>query len=590
MTQPAPIPTPTTKLGQYSIFEKLGEGGMGEVFLATREGVPCVLKTLRPEAAQDEIAVARFVREAEIGARVRHRNVASVLRSGHEDGVLTIELELVRGKDLKTIAHSLLAEERLLPYPISISALLGILDGLDHIHRLTDGDGRPLGIVHRDLSLRNLMLSYDGVPKIIDFGVARAELDDFRTKPGVVPGTLRFVSPELAKGEPVDHRSDLYAAGLVAYELLCGTPVVAPNQNPLSIIRAVIETTPVPLDVANPEIPQELAAVVMKALAKDRNQRWQSAAELKAAIERAVPTWARLEQALLSKFLRAWFKEDAERADALFDTLEAWRASGLSPWHQDDDELTAVRPMSGFEGVEEEFASTTGLRFPTRVRQATRPPSGTTPEERLLVSQAIARPRAAPRPMVWLIAGLIALSAATISVATVMLRPQRVEQIPLEGSEPTPVAAIRAALPQQEVREAPEVAASPKASASPRASASLKASASPLALAPSSAPKPPLRQPAPPTPPVARTSVEPPLATSAPAISRLAALAKELQRSSAHPLSQDPAFQAFVDEVTSRARLLPEKGRRSAMAQLDLLIDSGEVARVRPILEALEPN
>ena len=182
--------------------------------------------------------------------------------------------------------------------------------------------------------------------------------------------------------------------------------------------------------------------------AKDRNQRWQSAAELKAAIERAVPTWARLEQALLSKFLRAWFKEDAERADALFDTLEAWRASGLSPWHQDDDELTAVRPMSGFEGGEEEFASTTGLRFPTRVRQATRPPSGTTPEERLLVSQAIARPRAAPRPMVWLIAGLIALSAATISVATVMLRPQRVEQIPLEGSEPPPVTAIRAAPPQ----------------------------------------------------------------------------------------------------------------------------------------------
>lgn len=546
---------------------------MGEVFLATREGVPCVLKTLRPEAAQDEVAVARFLREAEIGARVRHRNVASVWRSGPEDGVLTIELELVRGKDLRTIAQSLLAEERLLPYPISIAALLGVLDGLDHIHGLTDGDGRPLGIVHRDLSLRNLMLSYDGVPKIIDFGVARAELDDFRTKPGVVPGTLRFVSPELAKGEPVDHRSDLYAAGLVLYELLSGTAVVAPNQNPLSTMRAVIEAAPAPLDVANPEIPGALSAVVMKALAKDREQRWQSAAELKAAIERAVPTWAGLEQALLSKFLRAWFKEDAQRADALFDALEARRAVGFTASLQDDDELTAVRPMSGFEGVEEELSSTTGLRFPTRARQAKRPPSGATPGERLLASQAIARPRASPRATIWLISGLVALAAATISVATVMLRPHRVEEIPLEVSEPPPVTAIRAALPPQ---EAP---ASPRASAAPNVSP----------MAPGTA-KPPLRRPAPPQPTIARASVEPPLATSAPAISRLAALSKELLRSSAHPLSQDPAFQAFVDEVTSRARLLPENKRKSVLAQLDLLIDSGEIVRVKPILEALEPN
>lgn len=558
MSERSPIATEANKLGRYSIFEKLGEGGMGEVFLATRDGVPCVLKTLRREAARDEVAVARFKREAEIGARVRHRNVASVLRSGYEDGVFAIELELVRGKDLRTLAHSLLAEQRLLPYPISIAAILGVLDGLEHIHGLADDQGRPLGVVHRDLSLRNLMLGYDGIPKIIDFGVARAELDDFRTRPGVVPGTLRFVSPELARGEAVDHRSDLYAVGLVLYELLCGAPVVPPGGDPLSTIRSVIEGAPTPLHLANPDIPQTLSAVVMKALAKDREARWQSAAELKEAITRAAPTWAAIESSLIGTFLRIWFKEDAQRADAFVDALEASRALVEPPGTEDDDALTAVRPMSGFEEAQEELASTTGLRLPTRQRRI----STATPEERLLPSQALMHPRSTLRPATWLIAAVTALAVSGISVAA-LRRPYPVKQIPLASTPGPPVTAIQAkaaesAAPREEVQPEPHVAAKP----TPRRAAQPKLLSPKATPNPAAAPRPP---------------------------SKLAALSAALRDSKAHPLSQDPSFQPFVDEVTARARGLSDRQRRTVMSQLDLLIDTGEVARLRPILEALDP-
>ncbi|MFO0726444.1 MAG: serine/threonine-protein kinase [Myxococcota bacterium] len=558
-------PQPTGSLGRYLIYRKLSEGGMGELFLATRDGHPCVLKTLRANLAYDPVVLARFEREALVGTRIRHPNIAKVERFGREDGVLCIEMELVRGRDLRAMTADLLRADRLLPYPVSVTAVCDLLSGLEHVHRLTDEHHVPLNIVHRDLSLRNLMLGFDGTARIVDFGVARATIDDFRTQPGAVVGTVRFLSPELARGEVVDHRSDVYSMGCVLYELLTGAAVVPSNSNRLAMMRAVVEDEPARPEQVNPDIPQDLATVVMRGIEKDRAQRWQTAGDFRDALRACAPQWAGLSTSKMGMFLETWFRDDARAVNELVAAIEARSARNAALEAAELDDLTMVRPMSGFDEVEERISDRTGLVFPARSKVSRSVPRAMTlptPVERLVVSDAGAPSPIARRGRWSLAAGATVIGTLVGLLVYVTSRQPLVEPSPrvVETPAPLPVTAVQA---------------------------------SPIGAREAAAPPP--KTPALRTPPPSRPAVSKPAVASEPPSpapprpdSKLAATLARLERSTAQPISKDPAFSDFVDEATAAAARLPEAERRSVMGQLDLFIDTGDVSRARAIMRRLE--
>jgi serine/threonine-protein kinase len=282
----------------YRIISELGSGGYGKVFLAQREGSGSlsVIKTLHEKLALDVTARSRFLREAQLGALLDHDHVARLEDAWFEGEVLWTSYELVPGHDLEAITM-----KRALPPAIAVGIMVRVLAGLHHAHELRGPDGARLEPVHRDVSPKNVMIGYGGEVKLIDFGIARAPVGAFRTQPGVLVGTLRYLSPEQAAGAEVDRRSDVYSAGAVLFELLAGRPLVEASEMG-AILRAIS------LDGPPPVMPR-LDPVIARALKKDRSQRYATALELKEAIVAAVPDLARTETVAIGGFVSALFPE-----------------------------------------------------------------------------------------------------------------------------------------------------------------------------------------------------------------------------------------------------------------------------------------
>ncbi|MFO0722856.1 MAG: protein kinase [Myxococcota bacterium] len=563
--------------GRYELLQLLAEGGMGQVHLARRDGSDglCVLKTLRADVMGDDVSSKRFVREAQLAAYLAHPNIARLLDAGVEDGTFCIAFEYVAGKDIESMMHELRAQQKLLPYQVAVSAIIGILDGLDHAHNATGPTGQPLGVVHRDLSPRNMMLTFEGTAKVIDFGVARASLEDFKTAPGMVMGTFRYVSPEMARASPIDRRSDVYATGVVLYELLSGFEVVPHRQAAVEMLRAVVTDVPAPLAEVNKAIPIELSKVVMQAIEKSPAQRWQSAAEFRSAIVAAVPEWANTPRRVLAEFLRTWFKEDAARSAAIVELGSLGEPGERTRTVVLEDALRATIeiPVADFSELEEQLATRTGLVFPevpeptrsvvmepTRAAQTRLIDARSQPGEVARLSEKPSPPPARPRATSLLVGAGLAVGlagglAAGIRIGSQGTQPTVVEVSPTSEPSPVVVAARPGSPTPSPIASVPPV--TPVRSASPRPSRTPEATKAP-----------------PPSPPV-RTS-------------RLSELAAALRSSNQASLTQDPAFKPFVDLVTASLANLPEEQRRVVKAHLNRLIDTGDVARVSAIVGILE--
>ena len=232
---------------------------MAQVYLAQKDGSPdiCVLKQLLGELAGHATAGKRFYREAHVASYLSHPNIARTIDAGFEDDAFCIAMEFISGRDVESMMHLLMRQGRMLPYEVSLAVTLGVLDGLAYAHDALDPEGNRLEVVHRDLSPRNIMLSFDGEVKIIDFGLARGRVDDFKTAPGMILGTLRYVSPEQAVADPIDRRSDLYSIAVVLYEMLTGRPLVSDGK-PLEVLTEVVNRVPSLLSEMNPHLPIEL--------------------------------------------------------------------------------------------------------------------------------------------------------------------------------------------------------------------------------------------------------------------------------------------------------------------------------------------
>lgn len=337
---------------------------MAQVYLACRDGAatPCVLKQLHMELEDNPTAAKRFQREANIASRLRHANIASVISAGIEDGTFCIGMELIAGQTVEALMMELSKSGERIPLAMTVRILLEVLDGAAYAHALTDEDGTPLKIVHRDLSPRNVMVSYDGEVKIIDFGVARGRIDAFQTAPGMMVGTLRYMSPEQAMAEGVDHRSDLYTLGVVLHEMLTGAPVISETRA-VDVLNRVISDPLAPLSEVAPHLPRGLGEVVARATQKHPANRYATADEMRSALAAAytsacdgaeIGALARRLFPEHVKQTRAWFEEvrsAARMADALeHDTLTEATAPSLDfathPMITPPPRIESVRPRA----------------------------------------------------------------------------------------------------------------------------------------------------------------------------------------------------------------------------------------------------
>ncbi|MEV5593389.1 Stk1 family PASTA domain-containing Ser/Thr kinase [Streptomyces sp. NPDC052496] len=269
--------------GRYELGSVLGRGGMAEVYLAhdTRLGRTVAVKTLRVDLARDPSFQARFRREAQSAASLNHPSIVAVYDTGEDyvDGVSIpyIVMEYVDGSTLRELLHS---GRKLLPER-SLEMTIGVLQALEYSHRA--------GIVHRDIKPANVMLTRTGQVKVMDFGIARAMGDAgmTMTQTAAVIGTAQYLSPEQAKGEQVDARSDLYSTGCLLYELLTVRPPFV-GDSPVAVAYQHVREEPQPPSAFDPEITPEMDAIVLKALVKDPDYRYQSADEMRADIEAAL--------------------------------------------------------------------------------------------------------------------------------------------------------------------------------------------------------------------------------------------------------------------------------------------------------------
>ncbi|HEU4728234.1 MAG TPA: protein kinase, partial [Kofleriaceae bacterium] len=296
----------------YQILAKLATGGMAEIFLARGEGVAgveryCVLKRILRDRASDVQFVRMFLDEARLAAQLQHAHIAQVYDIGKLGDSYFFTMEYVHGETVRALLHRALSLGRPLPIHCVLTIALGTAAGLHHAHTRVGFDGRALGIVHRDVSPSNLMVSYEGGVKVVDFGVAKASDRSQETRSGTVKGKIGYLSPEQCKGKRVDRRSDLFSLGICFWEMLTTDRLYRRASDFDNMNAIVTEPTPPPSSL-RPDVPREIDELVLRLLAKAPEDRYQTADEVVDAIEGvAVRTGLVLSASALGRLVRELF-------------------------------------------------------------------------------------------------------------------------------------------------------------------------------------------------------------------------------------------------------------------------------------------
>jgi len=288
-----PIPTPEP-FGKYILLQRLGAGGMAEVFQAVAGGPEgfqrtLVIKRMLPQLTQDEAFVQMFIDEAKLSGLLSHPNLVQIYEFGEVDGCFFIAMEQVHGRTLAAIKSKLGSTGRMAPVDASVEIVRQVCVGLKYAHELQTSDGKSLGIVHRDISPPNVMVDFHGTVKILDFGIARVShlFRDTRTQVGLMKGKVAYMSPEQVELAEIDHRSDLFAVGIVLHELLTGRRLFRSNTD-YATSRMVLELQIPAPSLFNASVSPELDQIVMRALERDKDARYQSAAAMVSDLERVI--------------------------------------------------------------------------------------------------------------------------------------------------------------------------------------------------------------------------------------------------------------------------------------------------------------
>src|SRR5262245_34946829 len=283
------LPEPI-QFGKYTLFERIGRGGMAEVYKGRIQGPAgfervFVVKRILPHLSDDASFIKMFVEEAKLSARLNHPNIVHIFELGAVEGEYFISMEDIRGHDLSATMRAIW--KALGPPRPELVSYIGreACRGLAYAHSLTDENGRPLGMIHRDVSPSNVMLSYEGSVKMLDFGIAKALVDGAEpTKGGTLKGKYAYMAPEQTEGDNIDNRSDIFACGTVLHEVLTGRRLFK-GQNDVQTIERVRRCEVPRPSLQNPAVPPELDDIILKALQRDPFRRWSNAADMADALD-----------------------------------------------------------------------------------------------------------------------------------------------------------------------------------------------------------------------------------------------------------------------------------------------------------------
>jgi serine/threonine protein kinase len=301
----------------YGILARLAVGGMAEIFLArgtSATGVEryCVLKRILRDRATDTQFVQMFLDEARLAAQLNHSNIAQVYDIGKLGDSYFFTMEYVHGETAREVQQRARTRGRELPLGMVLTVIAGVAAGLHHAHERRGRDGRPLGIVHRDVSPSNLMLGYEGGVKIVDFGVAKAADRTQETRAGTVKGKISYLSPEQCCGAPVDRRTDLFALGIVMWELVTGERLYR-RASDFENMSAIVNEAPRPPSAVRRGVPPEIDEIALRLLAKDPAARFTTADQVVEAVEAAaVATGAVISSSSVGRMVRELFGERPE--------------------------------------------------------------------------------------------------------------------------------------------------------------------------------------------------------------------------------------------------------------------------------------
>ncbi|AKF06874.1 serine/threonine-protein kinase [Sandaracinus amylolyticus] len=323
-----PIP-----FGKYVLLERINVGGMAEVFKAKAFGVEgferlVAVKRILPSIAEDQEFITMFIDEAKISVQLTHANIAQIFDLGKVGESFFIAMEFVHGKDLRAIFDRARKRGETTPVPMSCYIAMKICEGLDYAHNKKDAAGRDLHLVHRDVSPQNCLISYDGETKLIDFGIAKAAGKAGRTQAGILKGKFGYMSPEQVRGLPLDRRSDIFAVGIVLYELLTGERLFV-GESDFSTLEKVRNVEIMPPSTYNRRIPEELEQIVLKALAKDVDDRYQTAMDLHDDLQSFMYTSGNFfSRKDLSAYMRKAFADEIAKESAREEEYRRMEADG----------------------------------------------------------------------------------------------------------------------------------------------------------------------------------------------------------------------------------------------------------------------
>lgn len=434
------IPIAGRRLGRYDLVSRLARGGMAEVWLARQIGElgfsrVVALKMIRPEYASDASFRNMFLDEARLAARLHHANAVEVLDLGETDRVLYLAMAYVEGESL----YGLLARLRdrsgdaaRLPVPVSVRILSDVCAGLHAAHELLDDDGRPLDLVHRDVSPHNVLVGLDGIARVTDFGIAKAlgRLTE-ETETGHVKGKLAYLSPEQARRMPPDRRADIFAAGIILWELLTGRRLFKGEDVPDTLLNVSTKKIESPRAIAG-DVPDAIAEVAMRALDRDPSARYQTASEMADALEAAARAAGQLSTAkAVGDVVSDLVLDDVERRRA------GVRASTIPPSQRPPGDRSSLPSISGESAV-----ARSGDHAEVTVREGKRAEATSTRTSSVVPTKE-AGAQSRKLPLAWIGVGA-AVAAAVTWIAT-----NRDAGAPQTGSAPasSPAAASVTASP-----------------------------------------------------------------------------------------------------------------------------------------------
>ncbi len=307
-----------TIFGKYLLLERLNVGGMAEVFTAKAFGVEgferiLAIKKILPTMAEDEEFITMFIDDARISVQLNHANVVHIHELGKHDEAYYIAMEYVSGKDLRALLERFRRRREIMPTAMAVFIASKMCEGLDYAHRKKDARGQELHIIHRDVSPQNILLSYEGEVKIIDFGIAKAANRSQKTQAGILKGKFGYMSPEQVRGQPIDRRSDIFAVGVTLYEMLTGEKLFVGESDFSTLEKVRNAEVPLPRQF-NPNIPAGLEKVVLKSLAREVEDRYQWSSDLQEDLMRFLLAGDAIYSAKhLSAYMKEAFAEDLYR-------------------------------------------------------------------------------------------------------------------------------------------------------------------------------------------------------------------------------------------------------------------------------------